>query len=178
MNMQRKNQANILARECMVAALMELLKEKPLSAITISELTQRAGVSRMTYYRNYQTKEDIFSFYLDDVLEQYREDSSNMPRTSTYFDIDNMVHYFSYLKKYEGFLESVFSSGLEHIFLQAITRYIMETWQKPGDSIEDYYTLQAFAGSLYTLYISWYKGGSKESPRTMAEILNRIYSDK
>ena len=57
--MSAKNAANQLARECIVTALLQLLKEKPLSALSISEITSRAGVSRMTYYRNYKSKEDI-----------------------------------------------------------------------------------------------------------------------
>ena len=54
----KKNQANVLAKECMVSALMQLLEDKPLSAISVTELTEKAGVSRMTYYRNYQSKEE------------------------------------------------------------------------------------------------------------------------
>ena len=41
MNKERKNQANLIAKECIVSALLQLIKEKPLSAITISELTSR-----------------------------------------------------------------------------------------------------------------------------------------
>lgn len=48
--MKRKNQSNILAREYITTALIKLANEKPLSSISISELTQKAGVSRMTYY--------------------------------------------------------------------------------------------------------------------------------
>ena len=47
--MKRKNQSNILAREYITTALIKLANEKPLSSISISELTQKAGVSRMTY---------------------------------------------------------------------------------------------------------------------------------
>lgn len=41
--MSAKNAANQLARECIVTALLQLLKEKPLSALSISEITSRAG---------------------------------------------------------------------------------------------------------------------------------------
>ena len=81
MKRQRKNQANQLARECMVTALMQLLKEKPLSAVSVSELTEKAGVSRMTYYRNYQSKEEIFTVYLDDILDDYRDDVCSKKET-------------------------------------------------------------------------------------------------
>ena len=46
------NHSKQFSRDCMVQALIQLLQTKSLSNITISELTERAGVSRMTYYRN------------------------------------------------------------------------------------------------------------------------------
>ena len=61
MEMKSKNRANQLAKEYMVIALMQLLEEKPLSSISVSELTRKAGVSRMTYYRNYNRR---YIYYL------------------------------------------------------------------------------------------------------------------
>ena len=69
--MSTKN-SNFFSRDCMVQALIQLLKTKSLSNITITELTERAGVSRMTYYRNYHSLDDIFSSYLKDLVE-YQE---------------------------------------------------------------------------------------------------------
>ena len=46
--MKKRNPSNFLARECIATALIQLASQKPFSAITVSELTQRAGVSRMT----------------------------------------------------------------------------------------------------------------------------------
>ena len=60
----------------MVQALMQLLQTKSLSNITISELTERAGVSRMTYYRNYNSMDEIFISYLKDLVDAYRQDVS------------------------------------------------------------------------------------------------------
>ena len=69
--MSTKN-SNFFSRDCMVQALIQLLKTKSLSNITITELTERAGVSRMTYYRNYHSLDEIFSSYLKDLVE-YQE---------------------------------------------------------------------------------------------------------
>ncbi len=174
--MQKKNQANILAKECIVTALMQLLEEKPFSAITISELTERAGVSRMTYYRNYQAKEDIFEIYLDDVLEHYREDVQELMLKGNYYDKDNMVHYFSYLKDHRIFLECLVKNGFGHLLLRTISKYVMATWYREGDGVERYYMLQAFAGALFTLYLTWSNNGMQETPEQMAEILRKIYN--
>ena len=47
-------------KQAVVEALMRLLNKKPLDDISISEFAKEAGISRMTFYRNYQVKEDVF----------------------------------------------------------------------------------------------------------------------
>lgn len=174
MDKARKNQANILAKECIVTALMQLLKEKPLSAISISELTEKAGVSRMTYYRNYQSKEDIFSSYLEDALIDYKKEAKTLALDKRYYESANLLHCLSYFKKHSEFLNSLFKSGLGHMLLTAISKYMIETWHTPEDGIEHYYGLQAFAGALYNLYISWAANGMQETPEELARILQQI----
>lgn len=53
------------ARDKLEKAFFELLKEKHYSKITVSELIEKAGVSRTTFYRHYV---DIFDMY-DKVCE-------------------------------------------------------------------------------------------------------------
>lgn len=176
MSEKGKHPSNRLVREYMITALMQLLREKPLSAISVSELAARAGVSRMTYYRNYACKEDIFASYLQDLIDDYRETAQQLTLTGDYYEQERLVHCFSYFKTYQDFLGSLFQSGLGHIFLKGLSDYMMETWQKPGDSLDRRYTLQAFAGSLYHLYICWTFQGGRETPEQMAAILHRIYA--
>ena len=80
------------ARECMVQALIRLLGEKPLSAISITELTAAAGVSRMTYYRNYQSLDDILRSHLTDIFADYRRDVEAWIDKGNYNDYKNMIH--------------------------------------------------------------------------------------
>ena len=65
--MPKTKDQNRLARERIVAALTALMSEKDYAGITITEITQRADVSRMTYYRNYSSKEDILRKFMSDV---------------------------------------------------------------------------------------------------------------
>lgn len=175
MSKSKNNPANLFVRECMATALIQLLKEKPLSAVSVSELTKRAGVSRMAYYRNYQSKEDIFSSYLMDIVNDYRRDAKLLSSHGDYSDMEHLIHCFTYFEKHQNFLSVLFQSGLSHIFLSTVSNYITETWQKPEDGIEHFYTLQAFAGSLYNVYLTWSVTGAKETPEEMARILHEIY---
>lgn len=44
-------------------SLLELLKDKPLNDISISELCSHAQVGRATFYRNFEVKEDVLNVY-------------------------------------------------------------------------------------------------------------------
>lgn len=175
MEMKSKNRANQLAKEYMVIALMQLLDEKPLSSISVSELTRKAGVSRMTYYRNYNRKEDIFISYLEDIMTDYYEDFKELPQKGMYYDYKNLLHCFCYFKEHKDFISSVFQCGMGHILLQGLSDYILEIWHNRKEDKEEYYTLQAFAGSLYHVYISWLVNEVDQTPEEMAGILYRIY---
>jgi len=48
-------------RSWIFEALMILLDEKPYSKIGVSDITQKAGIARQTFYRNYSDKDDIVS---------------------------------------------------------------------------------------------------------------------
>ena len=59
-NLKKYNQeSNQITRESLEISLMQLLEKKELKKITISELVERAGVSRAAFYRNYSSKEQI-----------------------------------------------------------------------------------------------------------------------
>lgn len=170
-----RNQTNLLAKECMVTALMQLLEKKPFSAITVSELTRKAGVSRMTYYRNYSSKEDIFSSFLNDILYDYHSESLQLPIKGCFYDMHNLIHCFTYFEKYKGFIRTLFQNGMGHMLLTSLSDYVIRKWYKDTDPITYYYTLQAFSGSLFNLYIAWALADGNETPKEMAEIIYGIY---
>ena len=121
MNKERKNQANLIAKECIVSALLQLIKEKPLSAITISELTSRAGVSRMSLYRNYNSKEEIFSLHLQEIFIKYEEEDRQQQLKGIYYDKAHMLHCFQYWYKYRDFFDGLIHCGFGNIFLEYLT---------------------------------------------------------
>lgn len=174
MNKSRTSQANIIARECIVSALLKLIYEKPLTTITISELTKRAGVSRMTFYRNYESKEDVFSSHIDDIFEEYwfRDDVEG--KKGIFYDTMHMRDCFNYIYCHKEFLEGLIHCGMGLLFLDKLTYYITEKWYNYADK----YELTAFTGSLYNLLIMWISTGYKEDVDRMAKKIEEIYSKK
>ena len=69
--MERKNAAHELVIESMTQALLQLMEKKPLDEISATELCDRAGVSRQSYYRNFSSKEEILSEYLTKCTDEW-----------------------------------------------------------------------------------------------------------
>ena len=65
---KRISQTNIQVKQNMYKALLRLMKNKPFSSIAVSDITSEAGVSRMSFYRNYNAIEDILTEHLIEVV--------------------------------------------------------------------------------------------------------------
>ena len=52
-------------------ALLKLLAEKDFTSISVSELTESAGVSRMSFYRNFQTTDDVLDDIANDMFYNF-----------------------------------------------------------------------------------------------------------
>ena len=72
-------------------ALLGLLKEKSLNEISISEICETAGVGRMSFYRNYESKEDVIKKQLLQLIQEWEKDyeGKNDP---TYFSESLLRH--------------------------------------------------------------------------------------
>ncbi len=172
--MTQKNTANMLAKECIVHALLKLVKVKPVSSITISELCRLAGVSRMTFYRNYDSKEEIFSVSLIEILETYEQEEINIFQgKGNYFDLERLEHGFQYFNQHKEFLNGMFRCGFSNIFLEKLTDYILYKWEDP--ELDNRYELFSFAGALYNVYIGWALDNYTKSMEELAQIINGIY---
>ncbi len=59
---------NDFVRLCITEAFLKLLSEKPFDKITIAELTEKAGVARVSFYRNFSNKEEVLAKYIEKIF--------------------------------------------------------------------------------------------------------------
>lgn len=74
---------NLYVVEHLTGAMFELLEEKNFAQISISELCDRAGVGRTSFYRNFTGKEDIVRRYLKTILSRWYNSHFNSSDDST-----------------------------------------------------------------------------------------------
>ena len=97
-----------LAVDSIYTALVQLMEKKPYKEITITDITKRAGVSRMAYYRNYETKDEILTKRLEGEIHNLSERSKRKKYTSME---DALVDFFDTFQA-DGILQTVVRAGL------------------------------------------------------------------
>ena len=58
-------------RHFIVQALFKLMQEYSYEKINVTDIVQKAGVGRATFYRYFKSKEDVITFYFDHNRNNY-----------------------------------------------------------------------------------------------------------
>lgn len=148
----RKNEHEIVI-EAITDALFELIDKKPIDEISVSELIIRAGISRGTYYNNFDSKEDIINTFLDGVLEEFGADFE----VNSIDDLYSHKHQrdvFHRVVKYTKAVLVLKKSGLDKLFLPRLTNYILNLGF--NKCLDDELRLIGLAGMEYNLIFNWY----------------------
>lgn len=144
-------------------ALRALIDEKPFDKIQITEITDRAEVSRPAFYLHFHSKEDLLISHVDIVFDAFhaevkREiDSGNIDRKQI------SILLFQYWEKYPETLHTLLKSGMEHILMKRLRLYAATVIgdirkKKKKDlnwSLMQDYVIDFLAGGAYMLLIKW-----------------------
>lgn len=169
--MKRIKQVNE-SKEIIYKALMDLLLEKNLEDITMTEIAKKAQVVRMTLYRHFKEKEDIILFGFDRNLSKVL-DAMKKKQNPTLMDL--LVLRFKILQEspYTNILAK--NHKLDKLF-QTIGARNIHHFSDILPKVSTPYENAFIAGGIDTLTKLWIENGMKESYKDMAtEVLDIIY---
>lgn len=180
--MSNKNNTSLSlqSKEWIVMALIILMRTKKYSDITIKELAEKAGVDRKTFYRNFNTKEDVLHFYLDKTCQDYITNLNKEPVLTT-FSVAKA--YFLTCKSHSDFLNLLDRNNLLPLLLMVFDEYLPMLHKifentKTGDNPVYYseYALSFLTGGFWNISIKWIRNGGHETPEEMAQIVETLMS--
>ena len=155
---------------CIGEAVFDLMNKKEYEKIKISDIVKRAGVSRMTFYHYYETKEDALTDFFHEIVAGYVRDRVKHPDENGEFQSDeSIVHALKYFDQYRGFIQKLVDAGLYQIVLNAMNDYMLKR-VKPRYHISEY-ELYFYGGALLNVFMKWQENGKKESPEEIAAMI-------
>lgn len=162
-----------LSKNLLVHALLELLNEKPYKQINITELTEKADLSRRTFYRHFTTIDEVLDFTLEQIHEQFVIYSKEKKIT----DLKSTIYvYFSYWQKRKAFLLTLKENGLLFILQNKFSPRYHQGKNSVTDVTEDVieYAVWFTSGAIWSLLIKWLEDDTKYTPEEMADIVQKI----
>lgn len=171
--MDKRREANLRVKNSITRALFCLMREKSFADITITELIRTAGVARVSFYRNYDSKEDVLVTLIEDVLEQFRSEIEW--NENDYYTFQNVYRSFSCFKEYRDAVLDLYRFGYGSILLEKLNRFHEEVaGTMPAGSVERY-KLYMYTGALFNTAIMWLQNDTREDVESIAAVFCSMY---
>ena len=172
--MKRKNITTRMMKEYISESLLILMTQKDYLSITINEITDKAGVNRSTYYRNFSSKEGIIKFYFSSIMEKYLNDYKN----SNNYSFENyMLTLFKHFYEYKKELLQIYKNGLAYLILDVLNYQFELSRDRMNDNIKEKYKRYFHIGGIYNFYLLWFSHEMEETPEELTKITLSFFPD-
>lgn len=168
--MDKRMSENIRVKNQIAKAFFKLLEQSSsenTDNISISQITTTAHVSRMAYYRNFNSKQEIVDYYLSETL--LKELLIRLNSDFEFWSMEYGLNFFIIMKNNKDLLLLLEKHGYSNSILSAFNKANENiAGDMPRNSVERFKIYFA-AGASYNAVMYWLKDGCKESPQIMAE---------
>ncbi len=137
-------------------ALLELMKEEDYEKISITDIVNKAGLSRVTYYRHFNSKEDILIRFFNNAKTRFLEINKAAGPTSN----ESMIlSLFIYFKSNMEVNKTIVKAKLDSELLKFLSSEFLDNLPTKIDKYSAYFV----AGALFNVCIHWLENDCKDS---------------
>ena len=172
----------VRTRQQLRAALVSLIEESGVDALTVQDITDRAELNRATFYLHYRDKQDLLEKSLRDAIDELTADLGASPDEQSQLAIDESPRpikaVFEHVAQHAHFYRVMMSAEGVPSFIAGVRDYIAEItlrWLKAlqPDSRQSVVPLEIVANSLswsvLGVLIWWLEHDLPHPPEYMAE---------
>lgn len=163
----------VRSRKKIKDALADLLQEKPLDKITVTDVVARAQINRGTFYAHYRDVADVIDHLIQETFSRIKEALSETPGDVTQVPGILVKQIHNILENDLDFYKKVMYSGVAQRLQERLVEVVLDyLLQREKDlyigSHEQYVlTIRFCAGGLGMLYHDWFAG---KVPLTLEEM--------
>lgn len=156
----------IRSRRMIREAYMELLKEKDLSKITVTDIITRADLNRATFYAHYPDVRGVTEEIENEIIEKMLEVLKEFQFTNFFCNPAPLLLKASrYLEEDADFYRILIRANGSEIFMEKLKKVFADHMLNDSDIPESMRPSQMvelrvcyFAGGIVNLYKQWFRG--------------------
>ncbi|MBC1544939.1 TetR/AcrR family transcriptional regulator [Listeria cossartiae] len=168
-----ENRQAMLSKKWIIEALLDLLKTKPYASITITEITKKAGVARLTFYRNFDNKEEILLTRSNYLFQEY---FNEIQKSGGMIDIKNaLLQCFTYWKRDTEVMELLIKNNLIYLLDQPFYSFL-EKIMEEVPAIKGLNEIQKtfILGGLTRTMLQWISTKNTDSPKQVTASILKL----
>ncbi len=169
-------------REAIFTALIALLSKKDFTQITVSEIIEKADISRATFYSHFETKDDLLKALCEDLFCHILDGADGSGAEHRHMfrcDAQDSVflHLFRHLLRNDNHILELLSCRNSDLFLHYFKEHLRDLvvsqlplfQERKSARLPDSFWVDHIA-SVFVETIRWWSDhGMKESPETITE---------
>jgi len=164
------NKRELSVAQYITNSLFELMKVKPYNDISITEITDKANVNRVSFYRNFTSKEDIIDKWIKSTTQNFLSKSDiSYQKDST---LDYFTKLFTHLENYKIEAMLIYKANLFNLLKNEFDNSLINLHKKEYSNYKSYF----LAGGIFNVYYFWLINGCIETPHQVAEKLVDLMS--
>ncbi len=154
-------------------AFIELLQDRKIKEITVSDICKNTSINRSTFYANYI---DIYDLAEKTKLRLENEFTELFADYDYFNEQTGVYKMFAHIKDNQIFYKTYFKLCYDDKHL--ITIYDTRRAEKEHINSNIKYHIEFFRNGFNAIVKMWLADGCKESPEEMAEILRQEYKGR
>jgi AcrR family transcriptional regulator len=176
LNNNRKNPIAEQSKQWLKDALLQLMEGKPYQSITIKEITDKAALSRRTFYRNFNSKEEILALHFQTICQEYTEKLSSKNQL---FMPDITLVFFEFWSKHIHFLKLLKKNHLYYLLLENLNEFVPDVYRIFKGKMNEYesdedlrYVLAFSTGGFWNMLALWMDDGHVKQPKQLSKVIH------
>ncbi|MDT3117142.1 TetR/AcrR family transcriptional regulator [Staphylococcus aureus] len=163
--------------------MINLLKTKAYNDITVKDICEKSQISRTTFYTHYKTKDDFIYSYLNTLLKEAKKKFLKSETLTQAIFLKKMVYFWlsegqlilmllgdENAYKLHQVIKKSLQQRIEINVVPVLNTKMLTTKEK-------YFLLIFMSNAIIGVLQDWVKRGYKESPKEVAEIMNKIFEN-
>lgn len=151
------------SQDYLITALLQLLKNTNLNEIKVTQVVKKAGVSRMAFYRNFETLDDVLIAYFkpkinaefDIVINHVPAEQKLNALASFFSDMADTIK-LADQRKFEFIIQDLFNDNITKFY-----DTVMD-WSN-FSNIQRKYWVKFMGAGVYAIWREWLLSGQTES---------------
>ena len=154
----------VRARKLINEALADLLTEKPLDKITVTDVVKRADINRGTFYAHYRDIPDVVDHLIQQTFSAIRDAMIAQTEMPSNMGLVFLTAIQTILEEDLPFYRKILNSGASSLMQEQLVSIVLDFLVEHKDrfyqgSQEEYQIAIRFcAGGLSNLYRDWFSG--------------------